>query len=102
DDVVVAFPVTLQLALALLLLASALGVPIGVLSAVWRGSRFDAAVMTLTLFGVSMPIFWLGLMLLVLFAAGVGRAAAGGLVAGWGGAAWGSVSAAHTRYERQR
>lgn len=80
DDVLTAFPVTLQLALASLLLASLCGVPIGVLSAVRRGSRFDAIVMTLTLFGVSMPIFWLGLMLLVLFAAGLGWLPVGGLM----------------------
>jgi ABC-type dipeptide/oligopeptide/nickel transport system permease component len=80
DDVVAAFPVTLQLALASLMLASLGGVPIGVLSAVWRGSRFDTVVMTLTLFGVSMPIFWLGLMLLVLFAAGLGWLPVGGLM----------------------
>jgi peptide/nickel transport system permease protein len=72
DDVLVAFPVTLQLALTSLLLATVCGVPVGVLSAIRRGSRLDAVVMTLTLFGVSMPIFWLGLMLLVLFAAGLG------------------------------
>jgi ABC-type dipeptide/oligopeptide/nickel transport system permease component len=80
DDVVAAFPVTLQLALASLMLASLGGVPIGVLSAVRRGSRFGAVVMTLTLFGVSMPIFWLGLMLLVLFAAGLGWLPVGGLM----------------------
>ena len=71
---------TLQLALVSLVLASLCGVPIGVLSAVWQGSRFDAVVMTLTLFGVSMPIFWLGLMLLVLFAAGLGWLPVGGLM----------------------
>ena len=80
DDVVTAFPVTLQLALASLLLASMLGVPIGVLSAVRQGSRLDTVVMTLTLFGVSMPIFWLGLMLLVLFAAGLDWLPVGGLM----------------------
>ena len=80
DDVVTAFPVTLQLALASLLLASLCGVPVGVLAAVRQGSRFDAVVMTLTLFGVSMPIFWLGLMLLVLFAAGLGWLPVGGLM----------------------
>jgi hypothetical protein len=42
QDVVAAFPVTLQLALASLMLASLCGVPIGVLSGVWQGSRFDA------------------------------------------------------------
>ena len=80
DDVVTAFPVTLQLALASLLLASLCGVPVGVLAAVRQGSRFDAVVMTLTLFGVSMPIFWLGLMLLVMFASGLGWLPVGGLM----------------------
>lgn len=80
QDVLTAFPVTLQLALASLLLASLCGVPIGILSAVWQGSRFDTVVMTLTLFGVSMPIFWLGLMLLVLFAANLGWLPVGGLM----------------------
>ena len=80
NDVLTAFPVTLQLALASLLLASLCGVPVGVLAAVRQGSRFDTAVMTLTLFGVSMPIFWLGLMLLVLFAAGLDWLPVGGLM----------------------
>ena len=80
SDVATAFPVTLQLALASLLLASLCGVPIGVLSGVRQGSRFDVAVMTLSLFGVSMPIFWLGLMLLVLFAATLGWLPVGGLM----------------------
>jgi peptide/nickel transport system permease protein len=80
DDVLTTFPVTLQLALAALSLASLCGVPAGVLSAVWQGSRFDTTVMTLTLFGVSTPIFWLGLMLLVLFAAGLGWLPVGGLM----------------------
>jgi ABC-type dipeptide/oligopeptide/nickel transport system permease component len=79
-DVLTAFPVTLQLALTSLLLAGVFGIPIGVLSAVRRGSRLDAVVMTLTLFGVSMPIFWLGLMLLLLFAAGLDWSPVGGLM----------------------
>ena len=79
-DVVTAFPVTLQLALASLLLASMFGVPVGVLAAMRHGSHLDTVVMTLTLFGVSMPIFWLGLMLLVLFAAGLGWLPVGGLM----------------------
>ncbi len=80
QDVLTAFPVTLQLTLASLLLASLLGVPVGVVSAIRHGSRFDTAVMTLTLFGVSMPIFWFGLMLLVLFAAGLEWLPVGGLM----------------------
>ena len=80
DDVLVAFPVTLQLTLTSLALASLVGVPLGVLTAVRHGSRFDATVMAVTLFGVSMPIFWLGLMLLILFAAVLGWVPIGGLM----------------------
>jgi peptide/nickel transport system permease protein len=80
DDVLVAFPVTLQLTFCSLGIASLIGVPLGVLTAVWNGSRFDAAMMTATLFGVSMPIFWLGLMLLILFAAVLGWVPVGGLM----------------------
>jgi len=80
DDVLVAFPITLQLTMASLAIASLIGVPLGVLTAVWQGTRFDAAVMTLTLFGVSMPIFWFGLMLLILFAAVLGWVPTGGLM----------------------
>ena len=80
DDVLVAFPVTLQLTLASLVIASLVGVPLGVLTAVWNGTRFDTVMMTLTLFGVSMPIFWFGLMLLILFAAVLGWVPTGGLM----------------------
>jgi peptide/nickel transport system permease protein len=79
-DVQVAFPVTVQLTICSLVLASLIGVPVGVLSAIWQGSRFDGLVMTVTLFGVSMPIFWFGLMLLVLFAATLGWLPVGGLM----------------------
>lgn len=78
DDVLTAFPVTLQLTLASLALASIVGVPLGVLTAVRHGSKLDATIMALTLFGVSMPIFWLGLMLLILFAALLGWVPIGG------------------------
>jgi peptide/nickel transport system permease protein len=79
-DVLRAFPVTLQLTLCALALASLVGVPLGVLSAVRNGSRLDTAVLSLTLFGVSMPIFWLGLMLLILFASVLGWVPVGGLM----------------------
>jgi peptide/nickel transport system permease protein len=80
DDVLVAFPVTLQLTLASLAIASLVGVPLGVLTAVRQGTRFDTVMMTLTLFGISMPIFWFGLMLLILFAAVLGWVPTGGLL----------------------
>jgi peptide/nickel transport system permease protein len=64
-----AFPVTIQLTVAALLIAVSIGVPCGVLAAVRPLSRFDNFVMTVTLFGVSMPIFWLGLMMILVFGA---------------------------------
>ena len=79
-DVWLAFPVTLQLALSALLLATVIGVPIGVVAGTRPGSMLDNTLMTATLFGVSMPIFWLGLMLLLVFGAGLGWLPIGGLM----------------------
>jgi len=79
-DVWVAFPVTIQLALAALLLSVAVGVPAGVIAAVKPLSHFDNAVMTVSLFGVSMPIFWLGLMLILVFGATLDWLPIGGLM----------------------
>jgi peptide/nickel transport system permease protein len=80
SDVWTAFPVTLQLALTSLTLAVLLGVPLGVLAGTRPGGWLDNAVLTMTLFGVSMPIFWLGLMLLLLFGAWLGWLPIGGLM----------------------
>ena len=78
-DVSTAFPVTLQLTLAALALATFVGVPAGVLASLKPGRTFDNLAMTFTLFGVSMPIFWLGLMLLLLFGATLDWLPIGGL-----------------------
>ena len=78
-DVLNAFPVTLQLSLSALVLATLAGVPLGVLAGMRPGGLLDNAVMALTLFGVSMPIFWLGLMLL-LFGGLLGWLPIGGLM----------------------
>jgi ABC-type dipeptide/oligopeptide/nickel transport system permease component len=79
-DVWAAFPVTLQLTVAALLISISLGIPLGVIAATRPNHAIDNAVMTLTLFGVSMPIFWLGLMLLLLFGAVLGWLPIGGLM----------------------
>lgn len=60
-------PATIELSLYALALAVITGVPIGVLSAVWRNSILDTASMTGALIGVSMPIFWLGLLMIYIF-----------------------------------
>jgi peptide/nickel transport system permease protein/oligopeptide transport system permease protein len=59
---------TFELAMAAMVLAVVLGMALGVLSAIYRGTLLDNLFMLLALFGVSMPIFWLGLMLMLLFA----------------------------------
>ncbi|MFO7584599.1 MAG: ABC transporter permease [Anaerolineales bacterium] len=61
-------PRTLQLAFTALVLSAVIGIPIGIFSATKPNSWFDGGSMTFALLGVSMPIFWLGLMLMILFA----------------------------------
>ncbi len=78
DDVLIAFPVTLQLSLASLSIATLIGVPLGVAAALRPNSWLDNTVLTGSLLGVSMPIFWLGLMLLLLFGGILGWLPIGG------------------------
>jgi peptide/nickel transport system permease protein len=61
-------PVTIELGVSALLLAIAIGVPAGIVSAVKRNSSIDVATMVGANIGVSMPVYWLGLMLAYLFA----------------------------------
>jgi ABC-type dipeptide/oligopeptide/nickel transport system permease component len=58
---------TLELQLLSLFLAVAIGVPIGVLSAKRQYSKVDYAVTSIAIFGYSMPTFWLGIMLIIVF-----------------------------------
>ena len=62
-----AWPATLQLTVAALILAALIGIASGVASAVWPNSLFDAVARLGSLFGLSMPIFWTGLVLIVVF-----------------------------------
>jgi peptide/nickel transport system permease protein len=66
-EILTAFPVTLQLTVAALVVALVVGVPLGLLAAVKRGSVGSAALGGLVLVGLSVPNFWLGI-LLILFA----------------------------------
>jgi peptide/nickel transport system permease protein len=68
DEIMIRLPRTMQLAILSLILAAAIGIPIGVLSATRANSWVDGGSMIFALLGVSMPVFWLGLMLIVLFA----------------------------------
>ncbi|WP_022798983.1 ABC transporter permease [Thermus islandicus] len=62
------WPATFELALSATLVAVALGIPMGILAAVRRNSLLDTLSMSLSLLGVSIPVFWLGLLLVYLFA----------------------------------
>ncbi|WP_423226736.1 ABC transporter permease [Candidatus Amarolinea aalborgensis] len=68
DLLIERLPVTLELTLAALTLSSVLGVLAGILSAIRRNSPIDVGTMLLANVGVSMPVFWLGLMLAYVFA----------------------------------
>jgi peptide/nickel transport system permease protein len=72
DDILATFPATLELATCGILIGAGLGVPLGVWAAVRRGGLADHAVRVMGLVGYSVPIFWLGLMALVLFYAKLG------------------------------
>jgi len=67
DDIARVFPATFELATIGILLGCILGVPLGVIAAVRRGSWIDQIARVVALVGYSMPIFWLGLMGLLLF-----------------------------------
>src|SRR5262249_27172810 len=66
------FPNTATLALAAMCFAILFAIPLGVLAAVFRGTFIDHAAMTIALVGISMPNFWLGPLLAILFAVRLG------------------------------
>ena len=65
-------PASLELALAAMAMALVVAIPIGVISAVHRGSLLDMGSMLAALFGLSMPHFWLGIMMMMLFSVHLG------------------------------
>ncbi len=72
------FPVTLKLAAFSILIAVAIGIPIGIVSATKQYSLFDNVSMVVALLGVSMPNFWQGLLLILLFSVSLGWLPASG------------------------
>lgn len=67
EDLKAFFPATLELAFCSLLLALVIGVPLGILSAVYRNRWLDHLVRLMAMTGISTPAFWLGLGVIVLF-----------------------------------
>jgi peptide/nickel transport system permease protein len=76
-------PVTVELAAGSMLIALLIGIPAGVVSAARRGSAIDVAANVVALSGLSVPHFWLGIMLILLFAVRLGWLPASGYVPPW-------------------
>jgi len=67
EDFVERFPATIELALAALLIAVVLGVSLGVAAALRRNGPFDHLATLLGILGISAPVFWIGLLLIIAF-----------------------------------
>ena len=72
EQIVERMPATIELAAAAMLVAIAFAMPLGIIAAVRRGTAVDHAAMTLSLAGVSVPNFWLGPLLAIIFAVELG------------------------------
>ena len=67
QEVLAVFPATLKLSALAMLIAILVGLPCGILSAIKQYSLFDTVTMIFAMIGLSMPVFWLGLLLILLF-----------------------------------
>jgi peptide/nickel transport system permease protein len=76
-------PVTVELALFSMLIALLIGLPAGIVSAARKGTPVDVAANLVALSGLSVPHFWLGIMLILLFAVRLGWLPASGYVPPW-------------------
>jgi ABC-type dipeptide/oligopeptide/nickel transport system permease component len=71
-------PATAELAFASMTVAVLIAIPLGIIAAVWRGTAVDFSAMTLSLVGISVPNFWLGPLLAMIFAVELGWLPVGG------------------------
>jgi peptide/nickel transport system permease protein len=60
-------PSTFRLALSAIIIAICVGIPLGIIAALWHNSVIDVAAMGVVLLGVSMPVFWVGLLMILFF-----------------------------------
>ena len=84
-EVLIRFKATLLLTATALVISSVGGVALGILSARWPNSLLDRTSAVASLFGASMPVFWLGIVLMVLFSLTLGWLPASGMYAPYGG-----------------
>lgn len=67
NEIMTAFPATLKLSAFAIIIAILIGLPCGILSAIKQYSIFDTVTMIFAMVGLSMPVFWLGLLLILYF-----------------------------------
>jgi len=79
-EIATRFPATIELAVAAILFASVVGILLGVMAAVKKNSIFDAAGTVFALIGVSIPIFWLGILFIMFFSATLHLLPSGGRI----------------------
>lgn len=80
DDLAIFFPATFELVMVSILFAVLLGVPLGVIAAVNQNNMLDHSIRTVTVGGVALPMFWLGLMAQLFFALQLGWFPLGGRI----------------------
>lgn len=78
DEIAARFSATLELAVISIIIAAGVGIPLGVLAAINRYTLFDSLVSVITLFGVAMPVYATGLILMLIFAVTLGWLPAAG------------------------
>ena len=72
EEFLTLFPATVELSFCAMIFAVCIGLPVGILAGVKRGSPFDHTVMAVSLTGYSMPIFWLGILFILFFSVHLG------------------------------
>ena len=83
DDLAARLPATIELTLVAMAASVVIGIPLGVLSALWRNSALDHALRVVTVSGLAIASFWLGIMLQLLFAMRLGWTPLNGRIAGF-------------------
>src|SRR5438876_9052706 len=83
DDLATRLPATLELTLVAMVVSVVVGIPLGVVAALWRNSVLDHAVRVVTVSGLAIASFWLGIMLQLLFAMRLGWTPLNGRLAGF-------------------